>query len=140
MTWKSVVNKTFVNGSICCSASNTNAIPNFAYGTASRNKNTILNRPLRKADPVVAVSAWLKDWLEQEVGCARVTHIPNAVTPLEGNPVRGREWLGLKGDRPIVGFVGSMKPWHGIGFLSELASDLNAHVVAIGHGSVPHIS
>lgn len=92
---------------------------------------------LRGADHVVAVSAWLKDWLEQEVGCTRVTHIPNAVTPLKGNPVRGREWLGLNDDRPIVGFVGSMKPWHGIGFLSELASDMDAHVVAIGQGHVP---
>ena len=89
------------------------------------------------ADHVVAVSAWLKDWLEQEVGCAQVTHIPNAVTPIEGRPKVGRQLLGLSDNRPIVGFVGSMKPWHGVEFLAELALRVDAHVVAVGHGVIP---
>ena len=92
---------------------------------------------LLSADHVVAVSAWLKTWLEQEIGCSRVTHIPNAVTLTIGNPKRGRALLGITDQRPIVGFVGSMKPWHGLVFLAELAERIDSHVVCVGQGEAP---
>ena len=94
-------------------------------------------RVLQSADHVVAVSAWLKDWLENEMGCQNVSHIPNAVTPVIGDAKRGRALLGIADLRPIVGFVGSMKPWHGLEFLAALAPDLNAHIVCVGEGNVP---
>lgn len=75
-------------------------------------------RILRAADLLVAVSHPLADWLEQEVGVPRerIVVIPNGVDqkrffPQEANlALRAR--LGLTAD-PVVGFVGSLKPWHG---------------------------
>ena len=89
-------------------------------------------RVLQQAPTLIAVSRWLKDWLETEIGCRNVHWIPNGVTPLKGNRAQGRERLGLKEDDRVVGFVGSMKPWHGTERLKTIADGANAKLVLIG--------
>ena len=64
---------------------------------------------LLSADRVVAVSAWLADWV-RDLGCRDVRHIPNGVHTHPGDREAGR--VGLSG--LVVGFVGTNKPWHGL--------------------------
>lgn len=90
---------------------------------------------LQSAPSIIAVSQWIKDWLESTYNCSNVRHIPNGVNLIDGCPTRGREILGLTNDRPIVGFVGSMKPWHGLSFVKQLIPHLDAQFVFIGHNA-----
>ena len=94
---------------------------------------------LLRAPAIVAVSRWIKDWLETEVGCRNVHWIPNGVSPIRGNRERGRTLLGLNDGERLVGFVGSMKPWHGVEALPEIAERAEARLVLIGpeHSSIP---
>ena len=89
-------------------------------------------RVLQAAPAVVTVSRWLVRWLEDEVGCRNVHWVPNGATPLRGSRKRGRKLLGVKGKQPVVGFVGSMKPWHGVGRLPAIAEALDARLALIG--------
>ena len=87
---------------------------------------------LLKAPAIVAVSRWLKDWLETEIGCRNVHWIPNGVAPIRGNRDRGRALLGIEEDVPVIGFVGSMKPWHGTEMLADIAKGAEAKLVLVG--------
>ncbi|MFM7204505.1 MAG: glycosyltransferase family 4 protein [Myxococcota bacterium] len=74
---------------------------------------------LRQADKVLAVSTPLADWLTQEVGVpsSRVEVMWNGVDNTRFAPQTPDETLRLRlglGDGPVVGFVGSLKPWHGL--------------------------
>ena len=93
---------------------------------------------LLRAPAIVAVSRWIKDWLETEVGCRNVHWIPNGVSPIRGNRERGRTLLGMSENERLVGFVGSMKPWHGVESLGEIAERAEARLVLIGpeHSSI----
>jgi glycosyltransferase involved in cell wall biosynthesis len=97
-------------------------------------------RVLLRAPTIIAVSRWLHDWLQTEVGCRNVHWVPNGVTPLRGNRDRGRERLGFGPDERVVGFLGSMKPWHGTEYLERIASGAEAKLVLIGPTSseLPH--
>lgn len=74
---------------------------------------------LRQADRVLAVSSPLADWLTQEVGVpsSRVQVVGNGVETSRFAPRTASEarrlQLGLS-EGPVVGFVGSLKPWHGL--------------------------
>ena len=87
---------------------------------------------LQAAPAVAAVSRWLVRWLREEVGCQKVTWVPNGVTPRAGDRARGRARLGVPEGQPVVGFVGSMKPWHGVERLPRVATALGARLVLIG--------
>jgi glycosyltransferase involved in cell wall biosynthesis len=87
---------------------------------------------LQQAPIVIAVSRWIKNWLETEIGCRAVHWIPNGVAPLRGNRTQGRARLGLNEDDRVVGFVGSMKPWHGTEYLKSIADGAEAKLVLIG--------
>lgn len=92
---------------------------------------------LQAAPRVVAVSRWLCRWLTEEVGCQNVQHLPNGVTPHAGEREGTRASLGL-GDRLVLGFVGSMKPWHGVERLPALLEALpDAVGLVVGGGVVP---
>lgn len=76
-----------------------------------------------RADHVVAVSAAMKDYvMRQGVPPSQVTVLFNGVDPerfheqAHGHEVRVRHALG---DAPVIGFVGSLKPWHGVGLLLD---------------------
>ncbi|HET6847303.1 MAG TPA: glycosyltransferase family 4 protein [Gaiellales bacterium] len=69
---------------------------------------------LAGTDAIYAVSAALAEWL-QSMGCtAPIEVMPNAIDPSQFS---GRA-QGL-GDRFVVGFAGSLKPWHGIDVMLE---------------------
>lgn len=80
---------------------------------------------LGKADRVVAVSSALAAWLEaQGVTPSRIMVVPNGVDPerfdtrtmTDERRAATRLRLGLT-DRPVVGFVGTLKPWHDVAAL-----------------------
>lgn len=91
---------------------------------------------LLAAPLVVTVSRWLKRWLESEVGCRQVVWVPNGTAPLRGDRARGRAALGLDEDDFAMGFVGSMKRWHGVDRLPGLAQRAGARLVLVGAGEV----
>src|SRR5262249_18664016 len=81
---------------------------------------------LRRADRVVVVSWALHAYaLRHGVPHERMLVLPNAVDPLRfhagraGTEVRDR--LGLDGGS-VVGFCGSLKPWHGVHHLLDAAA------------------
>ena len=94
-------------------------------------------RVLRAAQLVVAPSRSLCRWLHEQVGCRQVRWLPNGTALPPGDRSRGRAALGLPDDVPVVGFVGSMRPWHGIERLPALAASVGAVAVAAGAGAVP---
>ena len=87
---------------------------------------------LQAAPSIAAVSQWLVRWLRDELGCKDVHWVPNGVTPLAGDRAAGRALLGVPEGVPVVGFVGSMKPWHGVERLPRIAEALGARLVLIG--------
>lgn len=83
---------------------------------------------LQQADAVLAVSAPLREHvLALGVSAERAHVFPNGVDPALFHPagpdplVRAR--LGL-GEGPVLGFVGGLRPWHGIEALPELVARL----------------
>jgi glycosyltransferase involved in cell wall biosynthesis len=112
-----------------------------AYRATAREIELIV---LRSADHVVAVSSALADWLVAAgVAPEGVTVLPNAVDParfeagrVERDAVRSR--LGLA-DKPVVGFIGTLKPWHDVATLVRAVAPLRrrtpaAHLVVVGDG------
>ena len=70
-------------------------------------------------------------------GAIQVVRVPNGVEARVGDRDRGRARLGVHDDRPLLGFVGSMKPWHGVGRLPALARSLGARLVLAGEARDP---
>ncbi|RPI53958.1 MAG: glycosyltransferase WbuB, partial [Acidobacteria bacterium] len=78
---------------------------------------------LESADHVLVVSQMLRQYMtDLGVSPDRVSVIPNAADPDLFGPVvehsRIRQTLGWE-DRFVFGFVGSMKPWHGVDILLD---------------------
>jgi alpha-maltose-1-phosphate synthase len=77
---------------------------------------------LGSATQVLTVSAWVARWAQaQGVPAERIAVVPNAVDPARFRPRPGdrasvRNELGIDGQR-VVGFVGTLKPWHDVGTL-----------------------
>lgn len=103
---------------------------------------------LCRAERVVAVSRALRGWLgEVGVDPARVTILSNGVDPdrfAVGVVARAatRARLGLE-DEPVVGFLGTLKPWHDVeslvraaGFLSR--AGMRLHLLVVGDGPDRH--
>lgn len=91
---------------------------------------------LLAAPAVAAVSQWLVDWLRAEIGCTNVLHLPNGVAPHRGDRDATRQRLGVT-DRFVIGFLGSMKPWHGVERLVELLEVFpDAVGLCVGDGPV----
>jgi glycosyltransferase involved in cell wall biosynthesis len=91
-----------------------------------------------------AVSEPLASWAT-ELGATDATVIPNGADTGQLEPARWssaglelRRQLGFDEGRPVVGFVGSLKPWHGVELLldavSELAESLAIGVLIVGDG------
>jgi alpha-maltose-1-phosphate synthase len=95
---------------------------------------------LRTADRVIAVSSGVARWL-QDLGVAedRVTVVPNGVDTARFRPAGAeraavRDALGLDG--AVVGFVGSLKPWHDVATLVRALALLTerVHLLVVGDG------
>lgn len=94
---------------------------------------------LRTADRVLAVSGWLARWAVEEAGCApeRVRHLPNGIEPRPpGDRDRARAALGLRG--PVLGFLGTMKPWHGADRLPRWLDALGPEWTGLAIGGGPN--
>ncbi len=100
-------------------------------------------RIFREAGRVIVVSRQLQEFV---VSCgvpeARIHILPNAVDPQRFAKARGdgsvRAQHRLEGKR-VVGFVGSLKPWHGTETLLEAFRELhataaNTHLLIVGDG------
>jgi glycosyltransferase involved in cell wall biosynthesis len=88
---------------------------------------------LTAAPRVLAVSAWLVDWL-RSIGCRDVRHVPNGVAAGIGRREETRRALGIDGAF-ILGFLGSMKAWHGVDRLPALLDALpEATALVVGDG------
>jgi glycosyltransferase involved in cell wall biosynthesis len=99
----------------------------------------------RGADAIIAVSAEVGRHVGAVLGHADTVHVvPNGVDVARfgagsgGAAIRAR--LGL-GAGPVIGFVGSFKPWHGALFLLDMFRDLaairpDARLLAVGEGPV----
>ena len=92
---------------------------------------TIEREVFSGADAILAVSAPVRDFaIAGGAAAQRVSVLPNAVDPLllaaGGNEVatavRARHDLGAA---VVIGFVGSLKPWHGVDLLLEAFADLD---------------
>lgn len=112
-----------------------------AYKTAARE---LEREVLHTADALVAVSEELKRWLLGEgVSPGHIRVLPNGVDAdrfraglRERDAVRRR--LGLEG-RPVVGFVGTLKAWHGTETLLRAVARLHRrggrqHLLIVGDG------
>ena len=89
---------------------------------------------LLAAPEIVCVSAWLVDWL-RDIGCRVVRHLPNGVAAHRGDREAARARLGL-GSAFTLGFVGSLKPWHGADRLPAILDAL-PEAVALVAGTGP---
>ncbi len=82
------------------------------------------------ADELLVVSRWLADYArEHGAASERVTVVPNAADvdlfrPRSG-PSEIRRRLGWEG-KTVLGFVGAMKPWHGVLTLVDALQQLGA--------------
>jgi glycosyltransferase involved in cell wall biosynthesis len=99
----------------------------------------VAERVFAAADILIAVSDEVKNYLKQYAGAADRTHvIPNGVNP-------DRFPAGLAPSLPgppgtfTVGFVGTLKPWHGLGTLAEAFATFhrgvpNSRLLIVGDG------
>ncbi len=80
----------------------------------------------RNADVLVAVSPGVAAWLDGfPEARGRVTVIANGVDPMRFPP---RDISSGAGDAPVtLGFLGTLKPWHGLPLMVSAAALLRAH-------------
>jgi glycosyltransferase involved in cell wall biosynthesis len=89
---------------------------------------------------IFAVSQALRRWIEQEgVESARIEVVPNAVAPDSFGPRQPR-----RGDEFVLGFCGSLKPWHGIEVLLEacaiaFSEEPALRLEIVGGGPLEHL-
>jgi glycosyltransferase involved in cell wall biosynthesis len=91
-----------------------------------------------QAGHIVTVSRELRDTLmEDGVPGDRVSVVPNGVDGALFSP-EGPVPEGLRNGGCVVGFVGSLKEWHGVDLMAEafrtLASDSRFHLLVVGEG------
>ena len=92
------------------------------------------------ADLIIAVSQGAKDYILRVASEARVTVLPNGVDVAPYSRAQRNKGMqeSLGGGNFLVGFVGSMKPWHGVDLLlqafSELPADEGDRLVFVGEG------
>ncbi len=112
--------------------------------TLTRTAERMEGEIFRRADAVIVLSQWLKDWaLSLGVEATRVRVLPNAVSErvfggeISGDEIRGR--YDLRG-KSVIGFVGSFQKWHDLeGLLQVFAGlydkdpDLRLLLVGDGH-------
>jgi glycosyltransferase involved in cell wall biosynthesis len=98
------------------------------------------------ADHVFVVSTPLKRHLVDQVGvpAGRITVLPNGANPrtfdprTDGDPIRARHGIS---NRIVIGFVGILRPWHGMEMLLDAFTELcgkhdNLHLLVVGDGPI----
>ncbi len=100
----------------------------------------IEQRAFRGTSRILAVSHALRRWLEQEgIERERIEVAPNAVAPTRFGPRRARS-----DNEYVLGFCGSLKPWHGIEALLEacaiaFAEEPSLRLEVVGGGPLEHL-
>jgi glycosyltransferase involved in cell wall biosynthesis len=98
-----------------------------------------------ETDRVIAVSRRLQEYaISCGVSESRIHVLPNAVDPQRFASLRRRDGRTVRAqyqleDKRIIGFVGSLKPWHGTETLLEAfrrlhATTANTHLLIVGDG------
>ncbi|MGM3304806.1 glycosyltransferase family 4 protein [Anabaena sp. WFMT] len=95
----------------------------------------VANRVFQAATSVIAVSEEVKTYLMNYVDSSKVHVIPNAVNPERFSNINTSTEL----ETFTVGFVGTLKPWHGLPILTEAFSQLHqkvpqARLLIVGDG------
>lgn len=110
---------------------------------AERYERNILNG----ADRIFAVSTPLKRHLVDAVGIdvRKIIVLPNGANPelfcpREGSEMRRRYAIA---DRTLIGFVGILRPWHGVDLLLTAFQKLRSHIpsvhlLIVGDGPIQH--
>jgi glycosyltransferase involved in cell wall biosynthesis len=99
--------------------------------TMDRMAGLVERRLFRGSDAVLVVTGALRRYVkDQSGGAAHTTVLPNGVdtrrfTPW-GSYLEARARLGLAPAAFVVGFAGSLKPWHGVDVLIEAFAALRA--------------
>src|SRR5262249_18459437 len=94
----------------------------------------------RGTDRILPVSQPLRRWLEHEgVEPERIEVVPNAVSPSRIGERRSRN-----DDDFVLGFCGSLKPWHGVEVLLEacaiaFAQEPALRLEVVGSGPLEHL-
>jgi len=112
-------------------------------GLAQRYERAIFKRATR----IIVVSTPLKEFLVEQRGVdeGRIVVMPNGADPVRFQPDPGRaaelrrQW-GFEG-RLVIGFVGILRPWHGVEKLVSVMERLvklepSAHLLLVGDGPV----
>ena len=100
------------------------------------------------ADRIFAVSTPLRRHLVDVVGidARKIVVLPNGADPVVFAPSKGGEEVrrchGI-GDRFVVGFVGILRPWHGVDLLLKAFRELrllcpDVHLLIVGDGPIQH--
>jgi len=87
----------------------------------------VANRVFNAASTLVAVSSEVKSYLQNYVSHQKIQVMPNGVNP-DRFPVSLQPSLVNSSDWFTVGFVGSLKPWHGLHILTEAFDRLHQRV------------
>ncbi len=92
----------------------------------------------RSADAVIAVSSTLVEYVERQAPGALVRRVPNGAE-IEPFARARAERVGVDRGDVVIGFAGSMKPWHGVDDLLDAFARLRemrlpAQLVLAGHG------
>jgi glycosyltransferase involved in cell wall biosynthesis len=123
-----------VNAPLRAEASRFRTLPH--PGLAAEIERTVF----RGTDRILPVSQALGRWLEEEgVEPDRIEVVPNAVAPARIGERRSRA-----DDDFVLGFCGSLKPWHGIEVLLEafgiaVAQEPALRLEVVGSGPLEHL-
>lgn len=89
----------------------------------------VARRAFAAADTLVAVSDGVADYLETFAQARGKVHVvPNGVNPQRFATGEGRAEPGSRGKAFTIGFVGTLKPWHGLDVLLEAFACFHALV------------
>jgi glycosyltransferase involved in cell wall biosynthesis len=102
-------------------------------------------KKLKGTDHIIVVSSAIKTYLQTFYGCPKPIYVaPNAINPKKeqfntGTVAQIRS--GFSNDIRIIGFVGSLFPYHGVDLLIKAFAEVvarypNAHLMIVGDGSI----
>lgn len=99
-----------------------------------------------KTDAIIAVSKGVKEYIKRRgIRASKIKVIPNSVDPDLFCPVTDRieqslkEKLNIPAGRCVIGFLGSLKKWHGVEVMIDamrqlLSLALDVHLLVVGDG------
>lgn len=102
-------------------------------------------RKLKMTGRVMAISSAMADYLKKRYGCDKpMMVIPNCINPDKDVPTEAEVAelrSGIAPDKQIIGFVGSLFPYHGVdvlirAFATAIQSNPRLHLLIVGDGGI----